>query len=1374
MNIRSSERGVALIITLIMLSVVTVMAVLFLGVSRRERAAVSVTTDQITAKLMTESAFARAEGEMVSRMLTASNEFNYDLMVSTNFVRVAGFEPTDFSFNPDNASYFNQNGSVLDPFRQSVNVGNLQYDPRPPVYLQTNLNENAPLDFRFYLDFNRNGLFDPTGLLPERGPSGQALRQDGIPLLTHLVGDPQWVGVLEYPNQPHSATNRFIGRYAYIVLPEGKSLDLNAIHNQIKQPRASSDYFVRNQGVGPWEMNMAAFLADLNFNEWGGFNGYSYQAPASGAPNQGTAFNDARSLLSYRMNQEVLPSFASLANPVGNLLQRDFVDQFANGPYLEESSWLETDVRDDPRSEYWGSDLRRAYYDVQEIFDPSKVSRDQTPDDNFVQRLSRPGRAIDQMRRSSYDRYTVYRLLSQLGVDSEIDSDARALSLAMLDGRPVLNERKVSKIHLNYDNQSTHQTNFVEWDPRRFFLATADRLMRANLNTNPPNFSITNGFGQRVAIAGTNFFTIGDTYVNRDFSVTNMQVWPRKIHGRHEYSANVHQLLQMAANMGDVVTTNRPVSRFATDFVQTFPLVMRPRFLRGNDGSVRIFDYVEVGNHAREQISRPWRDLDLPADRGALQPDDNVYGVPWVIAAKKGLPNFNEFGVLTSLQLTRKLQINKTRPNAPVSLWQTNQMMVLSVSNLFGVESWNSYTQAYPRPLQVQALVECTLAITNARGMVLASNRLSMVPPMFNIPGNTWSNRQFRLPLFTNYSPVPSAAYNHLLGQLVPVVLDNRREVDGFFPDRGFPVGQIGVAMTNRVRCVMYDPEFNRIVDFVNLDDLGTGFDLTQEVIGEISLGGLTSESAAFWSTNRVGGGTSDVFVPTEGVLSQIFASLGELPVSSQLWNSYVGRGAGRDREESMDLFRAFLGFPPRFLSPGALSDAFSRLRDPRKSWVRQIPFTPTVRKSIYQTWQANDPLVHYTVEDLEDNEQLASQSLFIMPGQRVPVQNLHNLGIPGEAPGQINRRYRPWPSIQGAAPFSYNMAHKDPLVRQSDDWQFPTNKFPNIGWLGRLHRGTPWQTIYLKSYLGTDGNGRLLTVNDLPDPNRLRLPYDGLNNPFQTLLVNTDIGEEVQDVDLTRISEPEKINNFEIARLNWFRWAGSFGTHPTNDWKILEHFTTAMNDNSSRGLLSVNQAGLAAWSAVLSGVTVQTNMSPSSIQLRDLDGMLGAQYTARTIQPAGLFGLPGSDPSETPLAQIVNGNNGINATRARFAGGRFRTLGDVLATPALTVQSPFTQWENASVAQAGLDDLAVERIPQQILSLLKADEPRVTVYAYGQSLRPANQSLRTDARPERLFNICTNYQITGEFVAKRVLRFEGSITNLSTVIESEIVIPAD
>ena len=72
-------------------------------------------------------------------------------------------------------------------------------------------------------------------------------------------------------------------------------------------------------------------------------------------------------------------------------------------------------------------------------------------------------------------------------------------------------------------------------------------------------------------------------------------------------------------------------------------------------------------------------------------------------------------------------------------------------------------------------------------------------------------------------------------------------------------------------------------------------------------------------------------------------------------------------------------------------------------------------------------------------------------------------LNWPGNL-GKLNQRYKPWGgnSIDGCG--HEPAAIKDPLVTSSDDWNFPTNKFPTVGWLGRVHRGTPWQTVYLKS----------------------------------------------------------------------------------------------------------------------------------------------------------------------------------------------------------------------------------------------------------------------------------------------------------------------
>src|SRR5205814_7961486 len=72
-----------------------------------------------------------------------------------------------------------------------------------------------------------------------------------------------------------------------------------------------SDSFFRNMGVGTWEINLAAFLADLNTNFWEKAElptfpvlpyNYSYNAANNNylLANSGTAFEDALSLLAYR------------------------------------------------------------------------------------------------------------------------------------------------------------------------------------------------------------------------------------------------------------------------------------------------------------------------------------------------------------------------------------------------------------------------------------------------------------------------------------------------------------------------------------------------------------------------------------------------------------------------------------------------------------------------------------------------------------------------------------------------------------------------------------------------------------------------------------------------------------------------------------------------------------------------------------------------------------------------------------------------------------------------------------------------------------------------------------------------------------------
>src|SRR5437762_1498160 len=146
---RKSQHGVALVITLVLLAIVTVMAVLFLGMSRRERASVTLNANLTDAKLAADSAAARAEAEVVARITAQTNLFAYDFMVSTNFISPKGFRSGWISVT--NVSYNYPSGLPLTPNDFSLNLRNLYYDPRPPVFVVTNTTTGAS-EFRYYLD----------------------------------------------------------------------------------------------------------------------------------------------------------------------------------------------------------------------------------------------------------------------------------------------------------------------------------------------------------------------------------------------------------------------------------------------------------------------------------------------------------------------------------------------------------------------------------------------------------------------------------------------------------------------------------------------------------------------------------------------------------------------------------------------------------------------------------------------------------------------------------------------------------------------------------------------------------------------------------------------------------------------------------------------------------------------------------------------------------------------------------------------------------------------------------------------------------------------------------------------------------------------
>ncbi len=77
----TSQRGMALVTSLIMLGLVTLLAIAFIGLSRRERHSVEVTKKTTEAKMMADASLARAQVEVMERL---RNNINFQLITSTN------------------------------------------------------------------------------------------------------------------------------------------------------------------------------------------------------------------------------------------------------------------------------------------------------------------------------------------------------------------------------------------------------------------------------------------------------------------------------------------------------------------------------------------------------------------------------------------------------------------------------------------------------------------------------------------------------------------------------------------------------------------------------------------------------------------------------------------------------------------------------------------------------------------------------------------------------------------------------------------------------------------------------------------------------------------------------------------------------------------------------------------------------------------------------------------------------------------------------------------------------------------------------------------------------------------------------------------
>jgi hypothetical protein len=243
----------------------------------------------------------------------------------------------------------------------------------------------------------------------------------------------------------------------------------------------------------------------------------------------------------------------------------DKIDSYSDG-------FLNDDVTSLPWS---GSDSTNVLFDAQELYSSGLLPT------NTVLRLK--SLSSDRVSPDNhYNRYTFYRMLAQMGVDSRPAS--RTAGAGDFELYPT------NKIHLNYQPASGEaQRRGIAWDPEfdwsppvnpqdtlrrdnptRFFHLVADRLLRASLTTNV----LADSAGRpRYA------FALGATPVRRDISITNIQIFPPRrraifaMGDERRVHATLHRVLQVAANIYDATTSRR----IGTN---EYPSVFRPLFRR--------------------------------------------------------------------------------------------------------------------------------------------------------------------------------------------------------------------------------------------------------------------------------------------------------------------------------------------------------------------------------------------------------------------------------------------------------------------------------------------------------------------------------------------------------------------------------------------------------------------------------------------------------------------------------------------------------------------------------------------------------------------------------------------------------------------------
>ena len=664
-------------------------------------------------------------------------------------------------------------------------------------------------------------------------------------------------------------------------------------------------------------------------------------------------------------------------------------------------------------------------------------------------------------------------------------------------------------------------------------------------------------------------------------SELNLNLRQIEIYPTNQYTPAVQRLLQVTANIYDATSTNY------------YPTIFRPLFSSDASGNLFIIGYTNVPSITDpSQLAQPIDASVLAATPNVSNLATNVYGVPWIIAAKKGFPNFNAFEMENVFQIFRKLQLSRPSTNVTYlsnpGAYAFSQQLTVAITNMFGVECWNSYQADYTNnPVEIFVKDANTTTLINDEGLSYPiSFSFTNAAAISDWPGYGPNPRPNLFsfiwqPLVQGEVTLPMCIYT--FNTNYPFVL----QAPSYFVTNSL-MPHWGLLVTNRLQVVMLESNAAdgscHVIDYVQLIGPENSVDLTAAI---------TNLYDTYYDRNNnyqktVNTGYNDMWDPIVssgtmpmGIASQIFVSAQLFPI---ILSPYWSQISPNDVTNEIAAFRAFLGYGTLY---GLPPSAAPYIAAGKAALNLQAPYTPTALVTRLTLWEANDPLVHYLASDLAGSPQYVHPQKTEMP---------LTFGV-------LNDRYMPWggnAEYPNTDPNPYNLALKDPLVWSSDDWNFPSGQPLSADWLGQVHRGTPWQTIYLKAtdILTTTGLGALENWTGDPDA------------------------------------------------------ADAAAMAPVQDRHLASLLAFMFNTNGFRSLVSVNNPDPNAWLGLLDGLTALTN--PTSGQFVPIiissnspqaSIIAGGIQTSRSGQPNQFFRDAGDVLATPQLAEQSPFLRGLNPT---------------------------------------------------------------------------------------------------------------------------------